>query len=132
MKNFLLVILLMTSAVCGAQKSSPQAGPDSLIEADTALSNFIAATIQYPENAVAAGIEGTVYVTFVVNANGTIDNVSLLRDIGGGCGEEAVRVVKLIPKWKPSNQTGAVKYYLPVKFRISWPEGPTGTIAIYD
>ncbi|PKP34305.1 MAG: energy transducer TonB, partial [Bacteroidetes bacterium HGW-Bacteroidetes-15] len=63
--------------------------------------------------------QGTVYVTFVVEPNGSISNVKLLRDIGGGCGTEAIRVVKAMPKWQPGKQRGKavrVQFNLPVKF----------------
>ncbi len=142
MKKFLLVILLMTSSACWAQKPAPQKHDSTYTVVDhmpqfpggdTALNNFLKKNIHYPENAAGAGIEGTVYVSFVINGDGSIDNVSLLRDIGGGCGDEAVRVVKLMPKWKPGKQNGnavSVKYYLPIKFQLS-PRQVTSGIVIY-
>jgi protein TonB len=66
-----------------------------------------------------SGIQGTVYVTFVVEKDGSITDVRVLRGIGGGCDEEAVRVVKNSPKWSPGKQRGKpvrVQYNLPVKF----------------
>ena len=83
---------------------------------------FIRRNLHYPEEAWNNKIEGTVYVTFSVEKDGSISNVKLLRDIGGGCGAEAVRVVKLMPKWKPGKQRGIpvrTQFNLPIKFKMS-------------
>ena len=58
---------------------------------------------------------------FVVEKNGSVGNVKILRDIGGGCGAEAVRVVKSMPKWKPGKQRGQAvrtQFQLPVSFNL--------------
>lgn len=84
-----------------------------------ALMKFLEDNIQYPPLALENGIEGRVYVTFVVEEDGSVTNPRLLRDIGGGCGQEAVRVVKMMPKWKPGEQMGKpvrIQYNLPVRF----------------
>jgi protein TonB len=68
-----------------------------------------------------AGISGVVYVTFVVDKDGKIKDVKVLRGIGGGCDEEAVRVVKNMPSWKPGKQRGksvTVQYNLPIRFTL--------------
>jgi periplasmic protein TonB len=83
---------------------------------------FLRENIKYPESARNNGIEGTVYLTFVVNSNGKINDVKLLRGIGGGCDEEALRLVRLMPKWVPGKQNGKnvpVQFNLPIKFRLS-------------
>ena len=83
---------------------------------------FIAENIRYPEEAKELGIQGKVYVNFVVEADGSISNVNVARGIGGGCDEEAVRVVKLMPKWKPGKQQGMpvrVQFNLPIKFTLA-------------
>ncbi|HRS54282.1 MAG TPA: energy transducer TonB [Bacteroidales bacterium] len=80
---------------------------------------FIASNIKYPQIARENGIEGKVFVTFVVEKDGSITNVKLLRDIGGGCGEEAIRVVKAMPKWIPGKQRGQpvrVQFNMPINF----------------
>ena len=84
-----------------------------------ALYKFLQDNVQYPQLALENGIEGRVYVTFVVEEDGSITNPRLLRDIGGGCGQEALRVVKMMPKWKPGKQSGKpvrVQFNLPVNF----------------
>ena len=65
------------------------------------LFKYLGKNIEYPPMAKDAGIKGKVYVTFVVDKDGSITDVKVLRGIGGGCDEEAVRVVKSMPKWKP-------------------------------
>jgi protein TonB len=62
-----------------------------------------------------------VFINFVVEIDGSITDVKVLRGIGGGCDEEAVRVVESMPKWKPGKQRGKpvrVSYNLPVKFTL--------------
>ena len=85
------------------------------------LKAFIERSLIYPQAARDNKIEGKVYVTFTVEADGSISNVKVLRDIGGGCGEEAVRVVKMMPKWKPGKQRGKpvrTQFNLPVEFKL--------------
>ena len=86
------------------------------------LNAFISKNIQYPELARTNGIEGRVAVQFVVNEDGSITDVKVTRGIGGGCDEEAVRVIKSMPKWKPGRNNGVpVKVYFtqPITFRLS-------------
>jgi protein TonB len=84
------------------------------------LRAFIQRNIRYPEAAWNQKIEGKVFVTFTVETDGSITNIKVLRDIGGGCGQEAVRVVSIMPKWKPGTQRGKpvrVQYNLPIVFQ---------------
>ena len=85
------------------------------------LMKFLAKNIKYPPLAKESGIQGRVFINFVVEPTGAISNVKILRGIGGGCDEEAVRVVESMPKWKPGKQRGKnvrVSYNLPVKFTL--------------
>ncbi len=86
-----------------------------------ALMKYLATNIKYPPYAKEAGIQGRVFINFVVERDGSITAVKVLRGIGGGCDEEAVRVVKAMPKWKPGMQRGKpvrVSFNLPVKFTL--------------
>ena len=85
------------------------------------LMEFIAKGIKYPQIARETGIQGRVFVGFVIEPDGSVSNVKVLRGIGGGCDEEAMRVVKSMPKWKPGKQRGKavrVSYMLPVNFKL--------------
>lgn len=85
------------------------------------LFKYLGKNIKYPQMATDAGISGVVYVTFVVDKDGKIRDVKVLRGIGGGCDEEAVRVVKSMPSWKPGKQRGkavTVQYNLPIRFTL--------------
>ncbi len=89
---------------------------------DRTMRKFLEDNIRYPMMARESGISGTVYVTFVVSVNGHISDVKLLRGIGGGCDEEAIRVVKTMPAWIPGRQTGKpvpVQFNLPIKFSLN-------------
>ena len=86
-----------------------------------ALYKYLAQNIKYPQLARENNITGKVYVTFVVEKDGSIANPKVLRDIGGGCGAEAIRVVKAMPKWNPGKQRGKavrVQFNLPVNFNL--------------
>ena len=86
-----------------------------------ALYKFVQQNIKYPQLAKENNITGRVFVQFVVEKDGSVSNVRAARDIGGGCGAEAVRVVKSMPKWTPGKQRGkAVRaaYTLPVNFNL--------------
>lgn len=69
-----------------------------------AMLAFIQKNLKYPDIALENGIEGTVVVEFVVEKDGSLTDVKILKDIGAGCGNEAVRVIKQMPKWKPGKQ----------------------------
>ena len=69
-----------------------------------------------------SGIEGTVFVTFVIERDGSVTDVKILRGIGGGCDEEALRVVRNMPKCEPGKQRGKpvrVQFNMPIKFTLS-------------
>ncbi|MEI6123432.1 MAG: energy transducer TonB [Bacteroidota bacterium] len=89
---------------------------------DDARIAFLQSQIQYPQRAKEKGIQGTVYVTFVVNMDGSVTDVKILRGIGGGCDEEAVRVVRLMPKWQAGKQDGdpvRVQFNMPIRFSLN-------------
>jgi TonB family protein len=88
---------------------------------DEFMIDFIYTRLEYPEDAKASNIEGTVYIKFIVEKDGNIANIEVVRDIGGGCGAEAVRVVSEMPDWEPARQNGKivnVQFNLPVKFKL--------------
>lgn len=86
-----------------------------------ALFAYISKNIKYPEKAKKEKIQGKVFVSFVVEKNGKVSNVIILRGIGGGCDEESLRVVSEMPDWKPGIQDGKpvrVQFSLPIKFAL--------------
>ncbi|KAF0128599.1 MAG: TonB family protein [Bacteroidetes bacterium] len=86
-----------------------------------ALMNFIARNIRYPEMAREQMIQGRVYLSFIVEKDGSVSSIELLRGIGGGCDEEAIRVVNAMPSWQPGRQNGRavrVAYNLPIRFSL--------------
>lgn len=89
---------------------------------ETALMRYLSDNMRYPTMAREAGIQGTVFVTFVVERDGSVTDVRILRGIGGGCDEEAVRVVRNMPKWAPGRQRGQavrVQFNLPIRFVLN-------------
>lgn len=86
-----------------------------------ALMKYLSENIKYPEQAKKENIQGKVYMRFVVEKDGSIVDAEILRGIGGGCDEEALRVVNAMPKWEPGKQKGTpvrVQYNLPIVFKL--------------
>jgi protein TonB len=87
------------------------------------MMKYIQKNVQYPQVEKEAGVSGTCYVTFVVEKDGNITDVKVLRGVNGGpgCDREAIRVVKSMPNWKPGKQNGRevrVQFNLPIKFTL--------------
>lgn len=83
---------------------------------------YLQENLRYPQMAREAGIQGTVFVTFVVERDGSVTDVRVLRGIGGGCDEEAVRVVRNMPRWEPGRQRGQpvrVQFNMPIRFVLN-------------
>jgi len=88
---------------------------------DQARFYFLRSNIRYPETALKAGIHGVVMLVFVIEPSGEISNVEVAGGIGGGCDEEAVRVIKLMPRWEPGKRSGRavrVLVRMPIVFKI--------------
>ena len=86
-----------------------------------AFYKYVGSKLKYPAQATRMGVEGKVYVEFVINRDGSIVDVRVVRGIGAGCDEEAVRVVQSSPAWNPGKQRGKVvrqKYTLPIQFKL--------------
>ncbi len=106
-----------------AEDEEPEDGFFILVEQMPELIGGLASlqnNVRYPERALRANIQGRVYVQFIVNERGEVENPQVIRGIGGGCDEEAIRVVSQA-KFKPGMQRGRpvrVQYNLPVIFMI--------------
>ena len=86
-----------------------------------ALQEFLDSRLTYPSEAREHEVEGKVYIRFVVNSDGSLSDFKLLRGIGFGCDEEAMRVAQSLPKWIPGRQgltRVPVKYTLPIRFKL--------------
>jgi len=97
---------------------------------DEARMNFIRENIVYPSAAREAGIQGLVFVTFVIERDGSISNARIVRGIGYGCDEEAIRVVEAMPNWIPGRQRGQpvrVQFHMPIRFVLDAKENPPTT-----
>lgn len=81
------------------EEASPSGGWDAFYA-------FLRSNLKYPTPARRIGIEGKVFVQFVVERDGSLSNINVLKGIGGGCDDEAVRVLKALPKWNPGKQRG--------------------------
>ncbi|HEX8517766.1 MAG TPA: TonB family protein [Bacteroidia bacterium] len=82
---------------------------------------FIKQHMRYPQVAVENGTQGTVGLSFVIEKDGSIGDINVLGRVGDGCTEEAIRVIRMMPKWKPGKNKGElvrVMFNLPIKFRL--------------
>lgn len=84
-----------------------------------ALLQFIQEHLRYPKIAIDNGVQGRVFASFVVDKKGKVSKVEIVRGLGFGCDEEAIRVISMLPDWKPGKQNGisvAVKMNIPIQF----------------
>lgn len=82
---------------------------------------FLTKNLRYPNAAQSSNVQGKVYLNFTVEPDGSLSNINVLRGIGFGCDEEALRVMKLMPKWKPGKQSGRavrVRFTMPIVFAL--------------
>ncbi|GIL21756.1 MAG: hypothetical protein BroJett042_02690 [Bacteroidota bacterium] len=91
----------------------------------TEFYKYIATTLKYPAEARKKGVEGRVFIEFVINEDGSISNARPLKGVGAGCDEEALRVVANSPAWTPAMQDGKIvkqRIVLPIVFRLDNPK----------
>ncbi|WMJ71769.1 energy transducer TonB [Cytophagaceae bacterium ABcell3] len=86
---------------------------------DEALMRFLGDRIKYPKVAIKNNVEGDVWIEFIVNKDGSLSDFKVLRNLGHGCDEEALRVAQQMPAWKPAYQNGK-PVMLKKKMRISF------------
>jgi protein TonB len=86
-----------------------------------AFYQFVGNNVKYPAQARRMGIEGRVFVEFVINRDGSLSEVKAIKGIGAGCDEEAVRIIQSAPAWNPAKQRGKTvrqRYTLPIIFKL--------------
>ena len=89
---------------------------------ELAMRKYLADHVQYPEIAKENGLSGKVFVQFVVNQKGEIENVKIARGVDPALDKEAMRVVQSLPKWKPGSQLGKpvrVSFTVPINFQLN-------------
>lgn len=134
--------LLLLIAICAATNAFAQGGtinakensdriPEtkvdtmaSFVGGNDAMMQFVQTNLKYPEAEQKANIEGVCYINFVVEKDGSLNNVKVLKGVnkGPGCDAECIRLIKSMPKWKPAKKDGkAVRVYftLPIKFKLT-------------
>lgn len=133
-KLFIAVAVLFTAVLCQAQNKENKSkdGVYQQVEVmpeypggETALMNDLIGTIIYPEEARKNGIQGKVYVTFVVDEQGKVTNAKVERGVEASLDQESLRVVNGLKTWKPGKEKGKVvkvAYTIPINFAL---EGKT-------
>jgi protein TonB len=87
-----------------------------------ALQKFLQKNVKYPAIARRMGVEGSVFVSFVIDKGGVISDIAVVKGISAECDKESVRVVSMMPPWKPGKQNGKAvrcRFVLPVKFKLA-------------
>lgn len=90
-------------------------------DGQAALQKFLKDNLKYPNIAKDSGIEGKVLVQFVVTKEGKLEKISVVRGIGSGCDEEAMRLILIMPRWKPAKNNNlpvSFRYTLPITFKL--------------
>ena len=141
-KIILMSFLTMCLATANAQNGMGQVTPPPTVDSNNVyftvekmpefpggqveLMKYLASNIKYPKDAANAGKQGRVIVRFVVNEDGSISDETLIRGVFPSLDEEALRVIKSMPKWHPGEQDGKkvrVYYTIPISFILPAP-GP--------
>ncbi len=126
---FIVAILCFHNSKTSAQNEKQDASKTSTyveqmptyVGGQEAMINFIRTHLVYPKKAKKHKTEGKVIASFVVNTDGAISNIKVIRDIGDGCGKAVVKVLRKMPHWIAGKQNGknvAVNFTLPVAFRL--------------
>lgn len=122
-----LLLMVNTNAMAQSKKTSNDKVFEKVEDmpefpgGEQAMMDFVSKNVVYPKDAQEKGISGRVFVSFIVEKDGSVSNVKVMRGIGGGCDEEAVRVISGLPKWKPGKQEGKpvrVSYQMPINFKL--------------
>lgn len=88
---------------------------------EAAMKEFIKKNFEYPRKARKNGVEGQVLISFVVDKTGEVTDIRVIRDIGWGCGQEAVRLLRIMPRWTPGlsdDNPVKVRYSMPLNFYL--------------
>lgn len=136
MKKVFVMLLAMVAGLCAVAQSDQVKKSDaniedkiySIVEHDPefpggweGLYQWLATNVKYPEHAKENGIEGRVLVKFVIEKDGSVSDVRIASSPNEELSEEAVRVVRAMPKWKAGRQNGKkvrVQYTLPINFKL--------------
>jgi periplasmic protein TonB len=130
MRTLLLSFFILQFLFCSAQspsKSEAKKSPIAYLRkpefpgGEIAMYKYIYENIKYPERAIHSDQQGLVRVTFVLQKDGTITNIEIKRPLGFGMDEEAIRMIKKMPKWKPAKYKGKAipyVYLLPIEFKL--------------
>lgn len=128
MKFFFFIFILFFTYSLKAQQSASKDSIFTYVDkmpdfpgGQSELMKFLQKNLRYPPDAREKGIQGRVLTQFIVNEDGTISDLQILTSIGGGCDEEIIRIIRMMPKWEPGMQNGIpVKTYfkLPCTFKL--------------
>jgi protein TonB len=132
--TLILVTLLMTVSYATAQEEDNNDAEDAVYTpekrpefpgGDQALFKFLSSNLKYPSDAKKEDIQGRVICQFVVDKDGSVTDIQVLRSVYPSLDREAVRVISIMPKWEPGEQRGKkvkCKFTMPIVFKLSTPK----------
>lgn len=130
MKHFIFLLLFLRAIVSNGQDASPQDSIYTFQQIDKEpvfeggpeqFKLFLQRNLNYPKNSRKNKVEGRIFIQFVIEPNGTVSNIKILKGLDEHCNAEAIRVVSLMTKWTPGQKNGKdVRTYfnLPLKFTL--------------
>ena len=100
--------------------ASLKSGSDTILpfpaEGDSASISLVTSNYVYPSSAIQQSIQGKIFVRFTVETDGSLSNISILHGLSTDCDKEAIRVIRLMPKWNPATVDGT-----PISFKVCYP-----------
>ena len=131
MKNILSISLILLIASCNLFKKKEKVDVNKVYTVvdvqpqfpggEEAMFQYLGKNIKYPPKAKEAGVQGKVYVQFIVERDGSISTVKVIRGIGSGCDEVAIKAVENMPKWSPGEikkQKVRTRFVLPISYTL--------------
>jgi protein TonB len=129
MKHFIAFILILFLQFEVYAQDTAKDAPVNLAEkekpvfpgGERELRKYLALNLRYPNAAMENKVEGYVILSFKIDVEGKVKEIKVLKGIGSGCDEEAIRVVRKMPHWEPAHKDGKaieVAYYLPIDFEL--------------
>ncbi|MDR1951693.1 MAG: energy transducer TonB [Bacteroidales bacterium] len=127
--TYILTLIFLANSFCYSQTTEEQFTMTVIEDApefpggEKARLKYLKENFKYPQNAIDSGIQGIVFMSFFVERDGSISNIEVARGIGGGCDEEAIRLIEGMPNWIPGKQRGrpvGVQFMMPIRFPLDY------------
>lgn len=127
-KKYAIAVIILAAIFTSCKRQADDPSNTKAVETNATFPGgidsfyaYLASNIHYPLAARQNNVQGKVYITFIIDTDGSVTDVKVLKGIGSGCDEEAVRVIKASPKWTPGMQNGRAvrqQFTVPINFTL--------------